>query len=132
MIITSFEGEVLEKSKSNSPEEFFNRSTVHYKVDKGRIKTLSVLYVRYFEEKMAELTPFEADPIFEVDGKDIHLREVIAIQALINRPELQERTRVYINEESDFATLFDGVDIEALKNIVKTIHSNGEATLSVG
>ncbi len=50
MLLKKCEGYELEKEKSNTSEDFFNRSEVVY-VENGKEKTLHVLYVRYFDER---------------------------------------------------------------------------------
>ncbi len=124
MIITSIAGKELEKSKSNSPEEFFNRSEVTF-LDGKSEKTLTVLYVRYFDEKISEFSSFKTEELFEVEGRLIHLREAVALLALQAYPEYAKRHRVYINDEVQFASLFKGKEPEALKKMVKNIMVEG-------
>ena len=40
----------------------------------GKEKTFSVLYVRYFEEVLQEITPFEGNPVYKVEEQNIYLR----------------------------------------------------------
>ncbi|MGM7701733.1 hypothetical protein ACSVDE_08375 [Pseudalkalibacillus sp. Hm43] len=129
MIIHSISGEELEKSKSNSPEEFFTRSEVTFSGEDGKSKTLAVLYVRFFDEKMSEWSPFESDPIFDVKGKSIHMRDVVALIALHKNPDFQHRHRVYINEEEAFAALFKGLDAETITGWVTQLESDGQLNL---
>ncbi len=129
MMIHSISGEELEKSKSNSPEEFFTRSEVTFSDENGKSKTLAVLYVRFFDEKMSEWSPFESDPIFKVDDKSFHMRDVIALIALHKNPEFQHRHRVYINEEEAFAALFEGLDAETVKGWITQLESDGQLNL---
>ncbi|WP_221565277.1 hypothetical protein [Alkalihalobacillus sp. TS-13] len=129
MIITSINGEELEKSKSNSPEEFFNRSEVTFRDGKSE-KTLAVLYVRYFDEKISELSSFETEELFEMDGRIIHLREIIALLALKTNPAYAKRHRVYINDEQQFAALFNGVDERSIQEIVNKIINEGRYELT--
>ncbi|MGP4082140.1 hypothetical protein ACTWQL_19825 [Pseudalkalibacillus sp. R45] len=124
MIITSISGEELEKSKSNSPEEFFNRSEVTFRDGKTE-KTLAVLYVRYFDEKISDLSSFETEELFEIDGRIIHLREIVALLALQTNQAYAKRHRVYINDEQQFATLFNGVDEGSLQEMVNKILNEG-------
>ncbi|WP_261129201.1 hypothetical protein [Bacillus sp. Marseille-Q3570] len=124
MIITSITGTELEKSKSNSPEEFFNRSEVTFRDGKSE-KTLAVLYVRYFDEKISELSSFETEELFEMDGRIIHLREIVALLALKTNPAYVKRHRVYINDEQQFAALFNDVDAGSIQEMVKKILNEG-------
>lgn len=130
MIINSISSEELEKSKSNSPEEFFNRSEVTYTDEKGKSKTLSVLYVRFFDEKVSEYTPYDSDPLFEVNGRPIYVRDVVAMLALQKHPEYQSRHRVYINEEESFASLFEGMDISELEEKIMKLETDGQLQLT--
>ncbi|WP_408006581.1 hypothetical protein ACJROX_17995 [Pseudalkalibacillus sp. A8] len=129
MIITSITGKELEKSKSNSPEEFFNRSEVTF-LDGKNEKTLAVLYVRYFDEKISEFSSFETEELFEVEGRLIHLREIVALLALKAHPEYAKRHRVYINDEVQFASLFKAIEKESLKTMVKKIVADGRLELN--
>lgn len=47
MNICRLHGEELQKSQSNTFEDYFNRSEVTYR-DGGEERTLSVLYLRHF------------------------------------------------------------------------------------
>jgi hypothetical protein len=125
VIIQSIAGEELEKSKSNSPEDFFTRSSVTFIAGKEQEKTLSVLYLRFFEEKLSDLTPFDSDPLFDVNGRTIHFREIVALVSLMNQPKFQDRHRIYINEEEDFTALFKGTKADELKKMVTTLLSEG-------
>ncbi|WLD91878.1 hypothetical protein [Alkalihalobacillus sp. AL-G] len=129
MIITSCKGQELEKSQSNSPEDFFNRSVVTYKVKAGKERSFSLLYLRYFEEKIAELTPFNEDPIFEINNQPVHLRDVIGLIALNKHPEYEERHRVYINEENQFADLFKGIEADEIQQMITHLYEKGQLNL---
>lgn len=72
MNICRLHGEELQKSQSNTFEDYFNRSEVTYR-DGGEERTLSVLYLRHFETALLELLPYEGDPPFAVNGRDIYL-----------------------------------------------------------
>ncbi|MCF6137631.1 hypothetical protein [Pseudalkalibacillus berkeleyi] len=124
MKVTAIASEELEKSKSNSPEEFFSRSDVTFE-DEGKHKTLSVLYVRYFDEQLLEQTSIQSNPVFEVNGKGMYIRDLVALLALKKNPEYRKRYRVYINEEDQFLSLFESVEQSALEEMVKQIHEHG-------
>jgi hypothetical protein len=120
MKILKLKGYELEKSKSNTPEEFFNRSEIVY-LDGREEKTFSVLYLRYFEEKIAEFTPFENDPIFTTESSDVYFRDVAAFVCLINNPDFKKRRRVYMNSFEEFSTCFQNINYEKVKSIFQKI-----------
>ncbi|MCM3586454.1 hypothetical protein M3182_11985 [Mesobacillus maritimus] len=120
MYIKQCTGYELEKEKSNTSEDFFNRSEVQYIVD-GEEKTLYVLYLRYFDEMISKFIPFEQDPIFKVGTRDVSFKETVAICCLLKNPELRHRKRVYINSEKEFATLFQGINFDMLKELFKNL-----------
>lgn len=117
MIIKRCSGYELEKEKSNTSEDFFNRSEVTY-IEDGEEKTLHVLYVRYFDEVIDQFTPFKQDPIFKVANREVTLKEIVAIASLLRYPELKNRKRIYINSENEFATLFKGLDFSKLEKLI--------------
>ena len=120
MFIKQCKGYELEKAKPNTSEDFFNRSEVTFE-DAGTEKTLHVLYVRFFEEKFPEFTPFKKDPIFEIGEKAIEFKDIVAIVSLIKNPELRHRKRVYINSLQEFISLFQDVDFDKLKTIFQDL-----------
>ena len=63
MLIKECMGYELEKEKSNTSEDFFNRSEVTF-VEDGEVRTLHVLYLRYFDEFLHEFTPYQQDPVW--------------------------------------------------------------------
>ena len=66
MKIISCHGYELQKAQPNTSEDFFNRSEVTFVDDDGTERTLHVLYVRYFDERFFEWTPYEQDPVFQI------------------------------------------------------------------
>ncbi len=60
-------GEELQKSRSNTFEDYFNRSEVTYR-DGGEERTLSVLYLRYFEAALFDLLPYEGARYLRLPG----------------------------------------------------------------
>ncbi len=88
-------GEELQKSQSNTFEDYFNRSEVTYR-DGGEERTLSVLYLRHFEAALLDWLPYESDPLFTVNGRDIHLRDIIALVCLWKNSGVSEaKARLY-------------------------------------
>lgn len=128
MKVTAIASEELEKSKSNSPEEFFSRSDVTFE-DEGKQKTLSVLYVRYFDDQVLEQTSIQSNPVFEVSGKEMYIRDLVALLALKKNPEYRKRHRVYINEEDQLLSLFENIEQSVIENMVKQIHEHGQLEL---
>ncbi|MFT9599729.1 hypothetical protein [Mesobacillus sp.] len=124
MLIKQCIGYELEKEKSNTSEDFFNRSEVTF-VEDGKEKTLHVLYVRYFDELAASITPFEQDPIFKAGTKDVYMRDLVALAALLKNPGYRHRKRVYINEQREFAEIFKGLDYSKIPGIFEGIEQKG-------
>ncbi|MGA9226628.1 MAG: hypothetical protein WB217_09855 [Mesobacillus sp.] len=124
MLIKQCVGYELEKEKSNTSEDFFNRSEVTF-VEDGEEKTLHVLYVRYFDELIGSITPFEADPVFKAGAREVYLRDLVAMAALLKNPGYRHRKRVYINVQREFADIFNGLDFNKLPEIVEGIEQKG-------
>ncbi|MEH7441756.1 hypothetical protein V7201_05390 [Bacillus sp. JJ1122] len=124
MLIKQCVGYELEKEKSNTSEDFFNRSEVTF-VEDGKEKTLHVLYVRYFDELIGSITPFEADPPFKAGSSEVYLRDLVALAALLKNPGYRHRKRVYINVQREFADIFNGLDFNKLPEIIEGIEQKG-------
>ncbi|NNU84057.1 hypothetical protein ETC05_09405 [Geobacillus sp. BMUD] len=110
-------GEELQKSQSNTFEDYFNRSEVTYR-DGGEERTLSVLYLRHFEGALLDLLPYESDPLFTANGRDIHLRDIIALVCLWKNPLYRQRKRVYIHDEEELRRYFVEIDAKTLQALV--------------
>ncbi|MDZ5471147.1 hypothetical protein SM124_05260 (plasmid) [Bacillus sp. 31A1R] len=123
MLVKVCKGFELEKEKPNTSEDFFNRSEVTFEED-GVEKTLSVLYVRFFEEKMNEFTPYEENPIIQDGSKPVELKDIVALVCLIKNPGLRHRKRIYINSQVEFASYFKGIDYSKLETLLKSLESN--------
>ncbi|MBL4954084.1 hypothetical protein JK635_18115 [Neobacillus sp. YIM B02564] len=120
MLIKECKGYELEKAKSNTSEDFFNRSELTY-IDDGVEKTLHVLYVRYFDELFPEFTPFEADPVFVHDGNEVKFKDIVALVCFLKNPGLRERKRLYINSKQEFAAYFQDINFEKIKEIFTSL-----------
>src|SRR5687768_7905199 len=120
MLIKQCVGYELEKEKSNTSEDFFNRSEVTF-VENGKEKTLHVLYVRFFDELIGSITPYEADPVFKAGSREVYLRDLVAIAALLKNPGYRHRKRVYINVQKEFADIFNGLEFSKLPEIFESI-----------
>ncbi|EJQ10381.1 hypothetical protein IE3_03957 [Bacillus cereus BAG3X2-1] len=123
MIIIGYAGYELEKAKPNTSEDFFNRSEVTYVLN-NQEKTFSVLYVRYFEEILQEITPFEGNPVYKVEEQDVYLRDIVAIACLVNNKELRTQKRLYLNEVTDFQRYFDEGTVVKVQEILAELHKN--------
>jgi hypothetical protein len=124
MLIKQCIGYELEKEKSNTSEDFFNRSEVTF-VEDGKEKTLHVLYVRYFDELAGSITTFEQNPIFKAAAKDVYIRDLVALAALLKNPGYRHRKRVYINEQREFADIFNGLDYSKIPGVFEGIEEKG-------
>ncbi|CAM3874031.1 hypothetical protein COJ48_00380 [Bacillus cereus] len=123
MIIIGYAGYELEKAKPNTSEDFFNRSEVTYILN-DQEKTFSVLYVRYFEEVLQEITPFEGNPVYKVEEQDVYLRDIVAIACLVKNKELRVQKRLYLNEVTDFQRYFDEETVGKVQEILAELHKN--------
>lgn len=124
MLIKQCVGYELEKEKSNTSEDFFNRSEVTF-VENGKEKTLHVLYVRFFDELIGSITPYEADPVFKAGSREVYLRDLVAIAALLKNPGYRHRKRVYINVQKEFADIFNWLEFSKLPEIFESIEQKG-------
>lgn len=116
MLIKECKGYELEKEKSNTSEDFFNRSEITY-IENGTEKTLHVLYIRYFDEIFPEFTPYSGDPIFVQGGQEIAFKDIVALVCLLKNPGLRERKRLYINSKQEFASYFQEINYNKLPEI---------------
>ncbi|MFJ8115244.1 hypothetical protein [Bacillus mycoides] len=123
MVIIGYAGYELEKAKPNTSEDFFNRSEVTYILN-NQEKTFSVLYVRYFEEILQEITPFEGNPVYKVEEQDVYLRDIVAIACLVKDKELRAQKRLYLNEVTDFQRYFDEGTVVKVQEILAELHKN--------
>lgn len=117
MLIKECKGFELEKEKSNTSEDFFNRSEVTF-IEDGEEKTLHVLYVRYFDEVFHEFTPYEQDPIIVLEKNEISFKEIVALVCLLKNPGLRVRKRLYINSKQEFASYFQDINFNKLPEIL--------------
>jgi hypothetical protein len=120
LIIRECVGYELEKEKSNTSEDFFNRSEVTF-TEEAEERTLHVLYLRYFEEIRSEFMSSDQDPIFVHEGRDVNFKDVVALICLLKNPDLQHRKRLYINSKQEFAAYFQNVDFSKLPEVFMSI-----------
>lgn len=128
MLILECKGYELEKEKSNTSEDFFNRSELTFKED-GQEKTLHVLYVRYFDELYHEFTPYQQTPLFVAKGKEIFLKDIVALVCLIKNPGLRHRKRLYISSKQEFVSYFQDIDFGKLPEIFNSLEQNNGVEL---
>lgn len=107
----------MQKAQPNTSEDFFNRSEVTFVDDDGTERTLRVLYVRYFDERFSQWTPYEQDPVFQAGGKDIYFKDIVALVCLPVDPSLRTRKRVYISEEEELRRYFSSIDSAKLPEV---------------
>ncbi|ASA95621.1 hypothetical protein [Anoxybacillus flavithermus] len=117
MKIISCHGYELQKAQPNTSEDFFNRSEVTFVDDDGTERTLRVLYVRYFDERFSQWTPYEQDPVFQAGGKDVYFKDIVALVCLLADPSLRTRKRVYISEEEELRRYFSSIDFAKLPEV---------------
>lgn len=128
MLIKECKGFELEKEKSNTSEDFFNRSEVTF-VEDGVEKTLHILYVRYFDEIRDEFTPYEKDPIFVQQGHETTFKDIVGLVCLLKNPGLRSRKRLYINSKHEFATYFQDINYNKLPEIFLSLNEKREYEL---
>ena len=109
-------GYELKKEKSNTSEDFFNRSEVTF-IEEGKEHTLHVLYVRYFEESFEQYVPYSTNPLFNAEGRDIYLKDIVALICLLDRPENKKRKRIYISDHSMFAAYLKNADFTEVEKV---------------
>lgn len=120
MKIIESRGYELEKEKSNTSEDFFNRSEVTFSED-GEEKTLHVLYVRYFDQLFNEFTPYVQDPVFSEGGREVYFRDIVALVCLLKNPGLRQRKRLYVSSKQEFAAYFQDIDYNKLPEIFQSL-----------
>ncbi len=123
LLIKECIGYELEKEKSNTSEDFFNRSEVTFFEDAVE-KTLHVLYVRYFDECIHEFTLYQQNPIVTKDDVEVTFKDIVALVCLLKNPGLRNRKRLYINSKHEFASYFQDINFDKLPEIVLTVKQN--------
>ncbi|WP_312474435.1 hypothetical protein [Neobacillus sp.] len=128
VLIKECRGFELEKEKSNTSEDFFNRSEVTFSED-GQERTLHVLYVRYFDEIIQEFTPYQQDPIIVQEGKEVKFKDIVALVCLLKNPGLRGRKRLYINSKHEFAANFQDINFNKLPEIFQALNQKSSYEL---
>ncbi|SFA97933.1 MULTISPECIES: hypothetical protein [unclassified Bacillus (in: firmicutes)] len=124
MLIKECKGYELEKEKSNTSEDFFNRSEVVFN-ENGQTKTLHILYLRYFDELAQEITGLDHDPLFTANAREVTFKDVVAVVCLLKNPDLRNRKRLYINSKHEMASYFKDVDLKKLPTIFESLDQKG-------
>ncbi|WP_083270932.1 hypothetical protein [Bacillus marinisedimentorum] len=128
MIIRECQGYELEKAKPNTSEDMFNRSEVTF-MDGGEEKTFHLLYVRFFDEHFGDFTPYGTNPLFKAGDREVFLKDVAGLAALISNPANRHKKRIYINNEKEYAKLFKNIDFQLVEELFKTLAAKGEYEL---
>lgn len=123
MLIKQCSGFELEKTLKNTFEDFYNQSEVTF-VENGEEKTFRVLYLRYFDEQISSFTPFDEDPIFTIQSKEVYFRDIVALACLLTNPGYRHRKRVFINELREFEQHFKGLQFNRLQEIMTHLTQN--------
>jgi hypothetical protein len=128
VIIKECKGYELVKEKPNTSEDYFNRSEITY-VEDGVEKNLHVLFVRFYEENFKNLTPFEENPAFQINEKELYIRDFMALICLLKNPGLRHRKRLYINTEKEFQFYFQDVNFDKVKDLLSELSRNGQVEI---
>ncbi|WP_102027152.1 hypothetical protein [Salirhabdus sp. Marseille-P4669] len=130
MEVIQIRGYQLEKSVATSPEDAFVRSEVIYHLNKEE-KTLSLLFLEYFDQKRSEFTPFNDDPIMTIGEIDYTFKDVAALAALLNNPHLSRQKRIYIHDFTHFRDLYENMDWEIVKQALLKISNDSTFHVSI-
>ncbi|MBO8154903.1 MAG: hypothetical protein H0Z32_00460 [Bacillaceae bacterium] len=117
MKVIQCRGTQLEKSSRTSPEDAFVRSQVTYR-EGQREKTFHLLYLEYFDQKIAEFTPFKEDPVIRIGEQEFSFRDVAALAAWLHHSEYQQRKRVYIHDFTELQKVMENTDWEIVKQVL--------------
>jgi hypothetical protein len=128
LLIKCCRGYELKKEKSNSFEDYFNRSEVIF-IENGKEQVFRVLYLRYFEEMLHEFTPCQQNPIFQAGSRDIELKDIVALVYLIKNPHYLNQKQVYINKGTEFSLCFEGLNFDKLRSFCQELEENKENVL---
>ncbi|PEJ53716.1 MULTISPECIES: hypothetical protein [unclassified Bacillus (in: firmicutes)] len=123
MLIYNCHGYELVKAQPNTSEDFFNRSEVEYEYNGQKIVT-SVLYVRFFEEKLSEFSALETTRLFENENLSVDFCDIVALALIIKNPDYRGRKRIYINELDQFSKELQGVDFDKVVGYAKSMKQN--------
>jgi hypothetical protein len=108
----------LEKEKPNTSEDFFNRSEAVYR-DSGKEKSFQLLYVRFFEDQLAERLEWDKNAVMEVSGRTYAMKDIAALAALTADDQNKNKRKAYINDFDEFAKLFSDVNVNKFKSFLE-------------
>jgi len=130
LYIYNCHGYELVKAQSNTSEDFFNRSEVEYEYNGQKVVT-SVLYVRFFEEQLPELSEVKTTVLYDNGEESIYFRDLVALAFIINNPSYRGRKRIYINEINEFVNELKGVDFDQLVGYARGIKQSTSKRVEV-
>mgnify|MGYP001291917891 CR=1 FL=1 len=99
---TGFE---CEKALPNSPEDLFNQSEVIYDLNGDR-RTLTVIYLRYFDEYLKE------QGIYDAEQTGVPFYEIAALLIIMKQKEFDDGRRLFFNDTKAFLNAFNQEDID--------------------
>ncbi len=117
MEILNFGGFEMEKEMKTSFQDYFNESYLEI-MDQGRKRRFTIVYLRYFEEKMEDYTPFTGNPICTLNGRGYNLRDVFALIFFWKHPEKRKRKRIYISNGDEFSDSLKDVRKEWVEELI--------------
>ncbi|MGM9925959.1 MAG: hypothetical protein ACI35R_17070 [Bacillus sp. (in: firmicutes)] len=107
LIIKEYAGYEIIKEKPASPQDSFHYSQVVY-IHNGEERTLHVLYLKYFEELLADLgSPFIEGPLLKLENRNVCIKDAMALIYLLLHPEAKERKRIYISSREHFLDILE-------------------------
>jgi len=130
LFIYNCHGYELVKAQSNTSEDFFNRSEVEYEINGQKFVT-SVLYVRFFEEQLPEMSEIKSTTFYDNGNETVELRDIVALAFIIKNPAYRGRKRIYINEINQFVNELEGVDFDQLVGYARGIKQNANNKVKV-
>ncbi|WP_078545976.1 hypothetical protein [Litchfieldia alkalitelluris] len=122
-------GYELEKAQSNTSEDFFNQSEVIF-TDQGEEKTFHLLYVRYFDEQLLEVIPFDQEPLFTSGDRSVTIKDIVGLICLLSNPSFRKRKRVYINSVDELISYFKGFNYNMLQDLFEKLGNNQPYTIN--
>ncbi|MBD8070311.1 hypothetical protein [Bacillus sp. PS06] len=122
MKIIECKGYELEKARSNTSEDFFNRSEVVY-LDQNEEKTFHLLYVRYFDELLINAIPYDSETLFTVGSREVTIKDIVGLVCLLSNPSFRSRKRVYINTIEELLAYFKDVNYVRLTELFHSLEN---------
>jgi len=120
MRIASFYGIEMEKEMKTSFQDYFNESIVTY-IKEGTEHTLSVVYLRYFEENITQFTNFQENPICIFKDREIFLCDIVGLVYLVKNYKKSNRKRIFISDGQEFSTIFNDFHLDELICVLEKV-----------